>query len=55
MENPITMDDDWRYPYFRKPPYNNNVNDMSTTIVTVTNNYNYDHYQEQQLAMTNNN
>ena len=21
MENPIKMDDDWGYPYFRKPPY----------------------------------
>ena len=21
MENPIEMDDDWGYPYFRKPPY----------------------------------
>ena len=21
MENPLEMDDDWRYPYFRKPPY----------------------------------
>ena len=22
MENPIQMDDDWGYPYFRKPPDN---------------------------------
>ena len=21
MENPTQMDDDWGYPYFRKPPY----------------------------------
>ena len=21
MENPMNMDDDWGYPYFRKPPY----------------------------------
>ena len=21
MENPTKMDDDWGYPYFRKPPY----------------------------------
>ena len=21
MENPIKMDDDWGYPYFRKPRY----------------------------------
>ena len=21
MENPIEMDDDWGYPYFRKPPF----------------------------------
>ena len=23
-EHPIKMDDDWWYPYFRKPPYGNN-------------------------------
>ena len=22
-ENPIEIDDDWRYPYFTKPPYRN--------------------------------
>ena len=28
-ENPIEMDDDWRYPYFRKPPYHD-ISDIST-------------------------
>ena len=25
MENPIQMDDDWGYPYFRKPPNDHEV------------------------------
>ena len=25
MENPIEMDENWGYPYFRKPPYIGNV------------------------------
>ena len=27
-ENPIQMDDDWGYPYFRKPPYLDVVEDL---------------------------
>ena len=25
MENPMNMDDDWGYPYFRTPPYGDGV------------------------------
>jgi hypothetical protein len=25
MENPTKMDDNWGYPYFRKPPFNEHV------------------------------
>ena len=36
-ENPIKMDDDWGYPYFRKPPYMYLYTTYNWCIISVIN------------------
>ena len=39
-ENPMKMDDDWGYPYFRKPPYSKFYLNNNTSIWNI-NNHNF--------------